>query len=178
MRGLKHWPFLAATIVIGFLTMGVAAITSQAHGRPSTSLPHVTIRVGVGIGAVSLDESGTAVRAALGRPARVVAPIYLYRRGQGVAVAFDYWHRVDAISTTSTRARTRSGIGPGASWTQFQHAYRHARCFHSSVQPWTHICTLSTSVGSARVQTNFLFRTRLSLVQIFVVGSLPAVGMH
>jgi len=177
---LKRWLLLAAALGTISVVTAVIAVASQARRTPGTHSPRVEkIRPGIGIGAVSVGESQAAVQAALGRPERLVVPQYVYRGPVDASITFDYWHRVDAISTTSPRARTSARIGPGTTWSKFRRAYRHSRCFHSPSQHWTHICTLKSRMSSALVETNFLFARRLSVVQIFVSGELPEpAGMH
>ena len=92
-----------------------------------------TIVINRGIGGVNLGMSQVAVRAKLGRPARVVhgknefGP-YTEFRYAGYLVDFQDNERVTSIVTTLARERTRAGVGVGSTWSQVRAKVPLVRC--------------------------------------------------
>jgi hypothetical protein len=104
---------LAAAAVVAVLTACSSSHHSSGSGLPRDRLIHP----GRSIGPVSLDESRTAVRRALGPGRRSRHGIVTYFGGR---LLVDYWfhdgltNRVEYLKTTWPGFRTRSGVHVGA----------------------------------------------------------------
>jgi len=123
---------------------------------------------GKGIGGVKLGDRMAHVRVVLGKPDRVRPPSWIYGRPLKERIGFGHRQRVNAISTTSPRQRTRRGIGPGSSFRATKEAYPRARC-HQSHGHKRAFCTLTVRNHHHTVKTDFAFRKRLRWVEIYLV---------
>jgi hypothetical protein len=156
-------------LLVGCVAVASAATrTGTADRRAGT---RTEIDVGVGIGAASLGASQAAIEAALGRPVGTAAPDLSFA---GQSVGLDYWHRVDAVWTSSDRARTVRGIGPGSPLIATRRAYPGAHCTRLASQRWSTVCSIRSAIGAVRTETDFMFRGgRVMTVQIFTIGAPP-----
>jgi hypothetical protein len=123
---------------------------------------------GHGIARVDVGFSATHVRHLLGRPHKVVPPTWVYGAPLKGRVGFNHRYRVNDVWTKSLRQKTPKGIGPGSSLRAMRRAYPHARC-HASKRGPRRICTLTARHGRHRINTDFLFKGRLRLVDVYLV---------
>jgi hypothetical protein len=153
----------------------LATFTGSAHSSAAPARATGTrIVVGRGIAGVQLGDPQARVSIILGKPVSVTVPNWNYGGQLHGAVEFDYWHRVEAISTTSIAARTSRGIGPGVSIRRFRSVYPDARCLAARQGTWKEICILRSPLHRSSVETDFLFSARLGMVEIFAVDALPS----
>lgn len=123
---------------------------------------------GRGIARVDVGFSAMHVRHLLGRPHRVVPPAWMYGAPLKGGVGFNHGYRVNDVWTASLGQKTPKGIGPGSSLRAMRRAYPHARC-HTATSGDRRICTLTVRHGRHAINTDFLFKGRLRLVDVHVV---------
>lgn len=92
-----------------------------------------TIVIGRGIAGVRLGMSQPAVRAKLGKPAKVVKAKnefgpYTEFRFRGYVVDFQNNETVTSVATTLAREKTPAGIGVGSTWAQARRKVPHLTC--------------------------------------------------
>jgi len=118
-----------------------------------------TIVIGHGIAGVRLGMSRAAVRARLGRPAKVVhaknefGP-YTEFRYRGYVVDFQQNATVTSITTTLAREKTTAGVGVGSTWEQVRRKVAHLRCEGSPVLGDCHVGQLLPG----KTVTDFFFK--------------------
>lgn len=115
--------------------------------------------------------SQAAVRAKLGKPAKVVrakndfGPYTEFRYGSYV-VDFQGNSKVTAVSTTSSRERTPSGIGVGSAWSQVRARIRHLECEGT---PTLGDCHVGELLPGKRVTDFFFVSGKVSSVVVGIV---------
>ena len=154
--------------------LGVAWLAVLALTATLPASAEARIVIGDRIGDVSLGDSSSAVRAKLGKPARVQT----YPGGSSIFYARNapvYWitltsaNRVRGIETRSTRQKTSRGIGPGSSLSALRAAYPRAVCKDGFVAERT--CELRSTIQSRSVLTQFVFfGGRVTIVDIGQIG--------
>jgi hypothetical protein len=127
------------------------------------------IVVGRGIGGVTIGMSRPAVRAKLGKPAKVVHATnefgpYTQFRYVGYTVNFQNNGTVTSIETTLARERTAPGVGVGSTWGQVKTKVPGVFCEGSPELGHCHVGRLLPG----RTVTDFFFRK--SHVQSVLVG--------
>lgn len=142
--------------------MATAMVPSAASAK---------IVIGEGAGGVAIGDTGTHVKQALGKPARVQGSSggesWLYK---------SYWitlshKRVRGVETRDPQQKTGKGIGPGSTLPQLRHAYPAISCKSSSVAD--RVCHLSTRSGKKKIPTNFVFFDgKIEIVDIGEVGQI------
>jgi len=147
---------LHRTVAVVVAVLGVLA--------PAPASARITI--GKGIAGVAVGDGMSSVRKGLGRPKKVHPPAWVYGRPLVGEVEFDHRRQVHGVWTTSSRQRTRQGIGPGSSLRAARHAYPHLRC-HSKGR--FELCVLRRRHHHKMIATDFLFRGRLRVVNIHLV---------
>jgi hypothetical protein len=167
-----------AAAIIGAVCLN-GGLAAGAHGSTHLgSRSGERVIVGRGVAGVVLGETGSAVRARLGTPSRQQPPYWSYPN-LDTRVQLDYWGRVQDIETTWAQARTGRGVGPGASLSRFRRAYPHARCYRASVATARRICVMRSRYEGRVVESDFLFTSRLRMIDMYAVGQLPTpTGMH
>lgn len=149
---------LISWIAIGVL-VGVLPGTAAARIIP-----------GQGIAGVRIGDSEAQVRNVLGRPRKVIPPSWGYATPLNGRVSFNHRRRVNDVWTTNHGQRTRKGIGPGSSLKQMRATYHHARCY-AAKQGKRSLCTLVFRSHRRTVKTDFLFRGRLRVVDVYEVSA-------
>lgn len=139
-------------------------LTLALVGPPQAA---AAIRTGGAIASVQLGYSMKHVRHVLGDPHRVIPPDWVFGKPLDGQVGFNHHDRVNDIWTTSRRERTRRGIGPGSSLAAMRRRYPKARCYHNAGR-WSLLCVLRSHRHGTLVKADFLFRKRLSKVDIFL----------
>ncbi len=162
-----------AVILLALGSCAGAALASESRNqrRPPQ---HELVVVGKGIAGVQLGDPTARVQALLGSPSKVTAPYWNYGAGLGGRVELDYWGRVEDVATTSPLAWTTKHVGPGASVTQFHRAYPQSRCSSVRHRAWWRICTIRTRLAGGSAETDFLFKARLAMIDIYTVGRPPS----
>lgn len=163
-------------IVLVLLALGSCGAAALAAGSTNRRRPrkHELVLVGKGVAGVQLGDPKGRVQALLGSPSRITAPYWNYAAGLGGRVELDYWGRVEDVATTSRLAWTTKHVGPGSSVTQFKRAYPRSRCSSIHRGAWRRICTIRSRLAGATIETDFLFKVRLAMIDIYAVGRPPS----
>ena len=137
---------------------------------PVPSPAGAAVQIGQGIAGARLDGTRAQVRAALGRPSRVVngrnpfGPVtqFVYR-GIGVTVTFQGRRRVSSVSTTGLGDRTARGVGVGSPERAVRRRVRGVRCETVAV---LRSCQVGRSLPGRRVTVFFIRGGRVSRVVV------------
>lgn len=118
-----------------------------------------TIVIGHGIAGVRLGMSQPAVRAKLGKPAKIVQAKnefgpYTEFRYRGYVVDFQQNLTVTSVTTTLAREKTPSGIGVGSTWAQVRRKAAHLSCTGAPLLGDCHVGKLLPG----RTVTDFFFK--------------------
>jgi hypothetical protein len=132
------------------------------------------VRINVGIDGVKLGQSQAAVRAAAGRPGRIVRDIndfgpyteFFYGPAK-LRVVFQGDEAVSSITTTGLGDRTVTGVGVGSSEAQLRAGLRGERC--EAAGPGRRICTVGTHGIGLRVTTFRLWARHVYSVSVGVL---------
>jgi hypothetical protein len=144
----------------------LVAILAWALHVPSAE---ALVQVDKGISGVRLDNSKSEVRAALGKPRRVIkgetifGPFTEYRYRGGIRVNFQGNRGVTAVETTGLGDRTRTGVGVGSSEQDVRDGVARIRC---ATFEGTRIC--QTKRGAPGQRLTFFFFADGQVVRVSV----------